>query len=363
MNDAPASARQSQAIAQEQQERAMAHQRAAARTLVAFAVEAGEAPQRRAAAGTFDRRSRARDGGEAQVRAPDRLLVPRRDRGLQSRNRSHGLMMAAFGSFNKDSAESRRARRRSTTLARVRAARLGFLVLCYHSVSKIWPHALSVTPDAFQRQVTSIARTGLPPLTAEALADRARRGVHVTFDDAYRDVLGVLPLLEELGLPTTVFVSTAYADDGRSLAVPELAADAEARPEALATMNWDELRELAERGVEIGSHTVNHPHLTLLSDDELDRELSDSRTRIEDELRRPARLLAYPYGEHDARVQAAVKRAGYAAAFAQWPGSSIRNDYALPRVSFYRGDSLRRAMFKTTKLGPSLASLRERVGR
>jgi peptidoglycan/xylan/chitin deacetylase (PgdA/CDA1 family) len=185
----------------------------------------------------------------------------------------------------------------------------------------------------------------------------------VTFDDAYRDIVPVLPLLHDLNLPATVFVSTAYADEGAPLAVSELAADVEARPEALATMDWAGLREIAEHGVEIGSHTVSHPHLTRLSDEELDHELRDSRTRIEDELRRPARLLAYPYGEHDARVQDAARRAGYAAAFAQWPGSSLRNDYALPRVSFYRADSLRRAMFKTTKLGPTFASLRERVGR
>ena len=249
------------------------------------------------------------------------------------------------------------------TLARMRRARVGFLVLCYHSVSKLWPHALSVTPDAFRRQVTSIARLGLRPLGAAELADGARRGVHVTFDDAYRDVLEVVPLLQELNLPTTVFVSTAYADEGRPLAVPELAADAAALPAALATMNWDQLREVAERGVEIGSHTVSHPHLTGLTDAELERELADSRARIEAELGRPVRLLAYPYGEHDARVQAAVQRAGYSAAFAQWPGSSIRNDFALPRVSVYRADSLRRAMLKTTKVGPMVASVRERFGR
>jgi peptidoglycan/xylan/chitin deacetylase (PgdA/CDA1 family) len=275
------------------------------------------------------------------------------------------MIMALFCSLNKDSAESIGVgrRSRSTTLAAMRGTRVGFLVLCYHSVSTVWPHALSVIPEAFRRQVTSIARAGLPPLSAQALADGARRGVHVTFDDAYRDILDSLPLLEGLGLPTTVFVSTAYADEGRPLDVPELAADAKAWPEALATMNWGELREVAERGVEIGSHTVGHPHLPELSDDELDRELRDSKARVEDELGRPARLLAYPYGEHDARVQAAAKRAGYAAAFAQWPGSSLRNDFALPRVSFYRADSLRRATFKTTKLGPALASLRDRVGR
>jgi peptidoglycan/xylan/chitin deacetylase (PgdA/CDA1 family) len=273
-------------------------------------------------------------------------------------------MMNAFRNSDKDSAGSRDGGGRpSTTLGRVRAARLKLLVLCYHSVSTSWPHALSVPPDAFRRQVRAVAQARLPPVTAGELADGARRGVHVTFDDAYADVLGILPLLDELNLPTTVFAATAFADEGRPLDVPELAADAAARPEALATMTWDQLRELAEGGVEVGSHTVSHPHLTELSDGELDRELRDSRERIADVLGRSARLLAYPYGEHDARVHAAARRAGYAAAFAQWPGSSIRNDYALPRVSVYRADSLRRAMLKTTKLGPPLASLRERLGR
>jgi peptidoglycan/xylan/chitin deacetylase (PgdA/CDA1 family) len=274
-------------------------------------------------------------------------------------------MMHTSTNFDKDSAGLGRlgSRGRSTTLGRVRIPRIGLLVLCYHSVSNVWPHALSVTPDAFRRQVRSIAAAGLRPVTGRELADGSRRGVHVTFDDAYVDVLGVLPLLEELALPVTVFVSTSYADDGRALAVSELAADAAAQPDALATMTWAQLGELAERGVEVGSHTVTHAHLTQISDGELDREVRESRTRIEDELARPASLLAYPYGEHDARVQAAARRAGYAAAFAQWPGSSIRNDYALPRVSFYRADSLRRAMFKTTKLGPPIALVRERLGR
>ena len=106
--------------------------------------------------------------------------------------------------------------------------------------------------------------------------------------------------------------------------------------------------------MEIGSHTVGHPHLPKLSDEELDRELRDSKARIEDELRRPARLFAYPYGEHDARVQAAVNRAGYAVAFAQWPGSSIRNDFALPRMGFYYDDSLAAGDLQDGEAGPTL---------
>jgi peptidoglycan/xylan/chitin deacetylase (PgdA/CDA1 family) len=251
----------------------------------------------------------------------------------------------------------------SARIRPVRIPRLPLLVLCYHSVSEEWEHALSVTPAAFREQVTSLAAAGVPPVSAEALARGERRGLHVTFDDAYKDVLAVLPLLAELGLPTTIFVSTAFADEGRPLAVRELAADAAAHPGLLATMSWDELRAVAEQGIEVGAHTVSHAHLTQLTDAELERELVDSKQRIEDQLGRPARLLAYTYGEHDGRVQDAVRRAGYAAAFAQWPGSSIRNPFALPRVSFYRGESLRRVTLKTTRLGPLIASARERVGR
>jgi peptidoglycan/xylan/chitin deacetylase (PgdA/CDA1 family) len=245
----------------------------------------------------------------------------------------------------------------------MRLLRQGLLVLCYHSVSDTWDHALSVTPAAFAEQVGKLARAGVVPVSAEALANGARRGLHVTFDDAYRDILDALPVLERLGLPTTVFVSTAFADEGLPLAVPELAAAAEAHPDLLATLTWGELRGLAEQGVEIGSHTVGHPHLTRLGDDELERELRASKQRIEDVLGRPARLLAYPYGEHDSRVHEAVRRAGYAAAFAQWPGSSLRNPFALPRVSFYRADSGLRAGLKSTVLGRPTAALMERLRR
>jgi peptidoglycan/xylan/chitin deacetylase (PgdA/CDA1 family) len=222
------------------------------------------------------------------------------------------------------------------------------LVLCYHAVSDGWEHALAVTPRAFGRQLRSLLRRGYRPLTADHLLEGPRRGLHVTFDDAYRSVLGALPTLRRLELPATIFVATGFADaGGRPLDVPELAAAAAAQPDELATMSWDELRAVAQDGAEIGSHTVSHAHLPRLSDAELDRELADSRARVEDELGRPCRFLAYPYGEHDARVQEAVLRAGYEAAFALAAGASRANPHALPRIDLYRRDSLLRATLKT----------------
>jgi peptidoglycan/xylan/chitin deacetylase (PgdA/CDA1 family) len=80
-------------------------------------------------------------------------------------------------------------------------------------------------------------------------------------------------------------------------------------------MPWATLPELASRGVEIGSHSVSHPHLPQLTDAELRRELVDSREQIEAEVGRPCRFLAYPYGDDDARVHAAARNAGYRAAY------------------------------------------------
>ncbi|HYX88986.1 MAG TPA: polysaccharide deacetylase family protein [Gaiellaceae bacterium] len=221
------------------------------------------------------------------------------------------------------------------------------LVLCYHAVSDSWDDELAVTPGAFERQLGALLRWGYRPRAAVEAIDGAGRLLHVTFDDAYKNVVQALPALERLRVPATVFACAGYAEDGRPLAVPELALEAERHPNELATMTWDELRALVERGVEIGSHTLTHSHLTELGDDELDRELRESRERLEDRLHRRCRLLAYPYGDEDGRVRAAARAAGYDAAFGLSPGG--RPDrYALPRVGVWRKDGMLRLALKTS---------------
>src|SRR5204863_1465237 len=98
----------------------------------------------------------------------------------------------------------------------------------------------------------------------------------------------------------------------------------------LATMDWNMLRDLAERGIEIGSHTVSHAHLVDLAAAELKLELEESREHIEDELRRPCRYVAYPFGENDARVRKAASTAGYRAGFSLRP-TAQRDDVRFGR--------------------------------
>ena len=200
------------------------------------------------------------------------------------------------------------------------------LVLCYHAVSPTWEHRLAIEPGLLLRQVRALSRF---------------RPVQTTFDDAFRSAPSVFPALELLGVPIQIFVCTSYARTGAPLTLPELADD---DPEQLATMDWDALLEHAHRGVAIGSHTVSHAHLTKLSADELRRELNESKEEIEDRLGRPCDDLAYPYGEHDERVRAAVRAAGYGRAYAL--RGSRSDPYAAPRVDLYRRHTVPRTLLR-----------------
>jgi peptidoglycan/xylan/chitin deacetylase (PgdA/CDA1 family) len=238
------------------------------------------------------------------------------------------------------------------------------LVLCYHAISDAWDDPLAVPPAAFEQQIRGVLERGYRPVAAAQAAAATGKLVHVTFDDAFRSISAGLSVLERLGVPATVFACPDFADGG-TFDVPELAALMPQSSEHLATMGWGELRGLVERGVEVGSHTLTHPHLTALDDHELRRQLGQSRERLEGELGMPCRFLAYPFGDEDGRVRAAARSGGYAAAFALPGRQSDRDLYGIPRVGIWRADSPRRVVLKTSATGrrfllDPLTSARER---
>lgn len=237
------------------------------------------------------------------------------------------------------------------------------MILCYHAVSDSWDHPLAVRPLAFERQLRTLLYRGYRAVTASQSVHARGRFLHVTFDDGYKNTRNALPALERLGIPSSIFACADYAADGRPLDVPRLAGEAAAHPEHLATLTWDELRALAERGVEIGSHTLTHARLPTLSDSDLRCELRESRMLFETELGRPCRYIAYPWGEHDKRVRTATRAAGYEAAFALRAGADARDPYALPRIDIFREDYLLRTIVKTSFLMPVAWRVRRIVSR
>jgi peptidoglycan/xylan/chitin deacetylase (PgdA/CDA1 family) len=230
------------------------------------------------------------------------------------------------------------------------------VVLCYHAVSERWAHHLSVSPQSLERQVRLLLARGYRAVPAADVVAGRGRLLHVTFDDAFRSVLDAQPALERLGVPATVFACAGLADGGQPFPVSKLYGTPGATD--LLTLNWDGLRGLVERGIEVGSHTVSHPHLTRLTDLELERELRESRERLESELGRRCRYLAYPDGDHDARVRAVARETGYEAAFAL-PGRAKPFDpFGIPRVGVWRKDGLARFALKTSATRRAIGFLR-----
>ncbi|WP_329125770.1 polysaccharide deacetylase family protein [Streptomyces sp. NBC_01353] len=200
-------------------------------------------------------------------------------------------------------------------------------------------HRLSVSPEAFAEQMAVVADRGLTPLTTAELATAWRRGgalparpVLITFDDGYEGVhRHALPVLSKHGFASTLFVSTGWlrgAYDGGG---------------ALDTMlDWDQVRELAAAGTEIGGHTHTHPQLDQVDDRRLWYETLRCKEIVREELGRAPVSFAYPYGYSNRRVRRTVRAAGYAQALAVGNATARRcqGPYALERVTVRRSTGI-----------------------
>ncbi|MEU6402668.1 polysaccharide deacetylase family protein [Streptomyces sp. NPDC046985] len=227
----------------------------------------------------------------------------------------------------------------------------------YHAVA--WApnravHALSVSPEAFAEQMAILADLGLRPVTTAELAAHWRTEgfrplppdpVLITFDDGYEGVhRHALPVLAAHGFPATLFVSTGWIrgpyDTGGGLD---------------SMLDWDQVRELASAGVEIGGHSHTHPQLDQLDDERLWAELIRCQEIAADELGCAPASFAYPYGYSSSRVRARVRAAGFAQALAVGNALARRDQgpYALRRLTVRRSTTAEQ--FRRMVQGRSLA--------
>ena len=131
-----------------------------------------------------------------------------------------------------------------------------------------------------------------------------------------------------------------HADpERRDALVAELIAAAGEPPaaaiDACRLVSREALASFDPRLIEIGSHSRTHPQLSQTSDAELADELRGSRDDLEAWLQRPVRHFAYPSGDHDPRVVAAVKAAGYTSAWTTESRAAGAADdpFRMPRVA------------------------------
>ncbi|HQF14366.1 MAG TPA: polysaccharide deacetylase family protein [Thermogutta sp.] len=171
-------------------------------------------------------------------------------------------------------------------------------VLLYHRIASDCPVSWVTSLSAFRQHLAWLRRhaevVSLHEIQARLISGNreSRPCVAITFDDGYADNLReAVPLLLEARMPFTFFVTVTNLLQNRCFAH-----DLD-QGQSWRLVSPRELRELADSGVEIGSHGLTHADYSLLSIDELIREINDSKHILEDLAGRPVRALAIPFGQ------------------------------------------------------------------
>ena len=150
--------------------------------------------------------------------------------------------------------------------------------------------------------------------------------IGLTFDDGYRDFLHTaMPILEKYGFSATLFVVAGMLGEDNDW---EHWYDPRPR---LALLETADLHTIAERGVEIGSHSMSHAKLPALDPESLANEVGGSRRLLGEVLGRAVEGFSYPYGMLNGASIQAVRKAGYAYACAVNERVD-QNVYDLPRI-------------------------------
>ncbi len=220
------------------------------------------------------------------------------------------------------------------------------MILMYHHVGQ-GPHANSL--DMLREHLEHLSNW---PVLLPGETPPKGLSLSLVFDDAYFDFYEqVFPLLQEFGLKATLAVPVNYILDSCDLPVGErlraIADDPYGNYEQGPFCTWEELRELADQGVEIASHSLNHVNLTAEGVD-LDAEIVESKRILEQRLEREIRTFVYPYGKMNRKVHDFTK-AHYR--YAMRIGFALNKDWSNRDRLLYRvsGDALPSKGFPLTK--------------
>ena len=174
-------------------------------------------------------------------------------------------------------------------------------VLMYHSISELPSRSshpyfeIRTSPPVFRTHMEYLHNQGfttlfpseiLPWLNSSNVSSRP--AVCITFDDAYEDFLtAAFPVLEEFGFKSTVYVPTGLAG--------------KMGPNGTKILNWDQIRKLSDKQVNLGSHTVSHPEMRGLSEQQLCSELFESKRSLQDLLGKAVTDFSHPFAfpEHN----------------------------------------------------------------
>jgi len=192
--------------------------------------------------------------------------------------------------------------------------------------------SLNINPYVFEQQMQTLQKAGYkfiwPSELDQFMKDTSdQKYVMITFDDGY----------------ATFYTQTYHFIKKNNVKVTNyIISD---RIGYLNYMTKAQIHEILKDGlVELGSHTLTHPDLTSLSQEELKRQLSKSKLDLEKEFGVSIKSFCYPYGYYVPSIIPFVKEAGYDNAVTTKEGTiyNIDNKFEIKRfrAGYLTGDDL-----------------------
>lgn len=217
--------------------------------------------------------------------------------------------------------------------------------LLYHKIdlptADIKIRGAFTAPHKFERQIAYLKRKGCEFYTASKLIEFYRangefpaRAIAVTFDDGWKDnYTHAFPVLKKYGAKATVFLVTECIGETSD----RVTAEGEAAREHLSE---NDIREMSQNGIEFDSHSLSHSLFHQIGEDQIEREVTESKKIIENLTQKECTVFAYPAGFYTDFAKRAIERAGYTGAFSTVYGSEENFDlYSMNRVEILRRDS------------------------
>ncbi|MBD3640942.1 MAG: polysaccharide deacetylase family protein [Marinobacter sp.] len=265
-------------------------------------------------------------------------------------------------------------------------------ILMYHRISER-EDCGRITVSQFEHHLNIIKKHFNPVPLSSLVSQNSKtcvknNSVAITFDDGYYDFAEyAFPLLKANNIPATIFITTGFVNgdlwlwpDQIKYAIDNAARESislevlggelmvagnelqawnilsdycltasenekksiirkifknlgvdfpNSTPDSYRPLNWTQINNFISEGLEVGSHSVTHPILSKLSNNQLVRELQGSRQSIIENTGVYPKGFCFPNGMPDdfnERVKLAVKAAGYEYAVTAYPGPNPMGD-------------------------------------